>query len=197
MLYSGSLTREQFMFQEMRIVARLKQEGRTNAEIVQRVYDNNLFQYPTEREIKSKCRACLNRLESIADMPNVVEILAFGALNEAKQAAMIALMSQSVLMQDFMITVIGDKYRRLDMSLTRRDINVFFERIAEQHVEIAGWSEQTVKKIKTVIRACLRELEYIHGTDDALYPVLLSEELICALKEAGRKNFLSAFNTFE
>lgn len=169
MHYSGSLTREQFMFQEMRIVARLRQEGSTDAEILQSVYDNNLFQYPTEREAKSKCRACLKRLDAIADMPNVIEILAFGALNEAKQAAMIALMSQSLLMQDFMITVIGDKYRRLDMSLTRRDMNGFFERIAEQHAEVAGWSEQTTKKIKTVIRACLRELEYIHGTDDALY----------------------------
>lgn len=101
MHYSGSLTREQFMFQEMRIVARLRQEGSTDAEILQSVYENNLFQYPTERETKSKCRACLKRLNAIADMPNVIEILAFGALNEAKQAAMIALMSQSLLMQDF------------------------------------------------------------------------------------------------
>lgn len=185
------------MFQEMRTVARLRQEGNADAEILQSVYENNLFQYPTEREAKSKCRACLKRLNAIADMPNVIEILAFGALNEAKQAAMIALMSQSLLMQDFMITVIGDKYRRLDMSLTRRDMNGFFERIAEQHAEVAGWSEQTIKKIKTVIRACLRELEYIHGTDDTLYPVLLSEELICALTQSGRKNFLPAFNTFE
>lgn len=69
MQYSGALTREQFMFQEMRIAARLKLEGIEDQDILTKVYDDNLFQYPTEREIKSKCRACLKRLDCIADMP--------------------------------------------------------------------------------------------------------------------------------
>ena len=55
MLYSDVLTREQFMFQEMRIAARLKFEGLDDQDIIAKVYEGNLFQYPTEREIKSKC----------------------------------------------------------------------------------------------------------------------------------------------
>ena len=51
-LYNGSLTREQFMFREMRIVARLYKNGLSNAEITDTVYRDNLFQYPTERVIK-------------------------------------------------------------------------------------------------------------------------------------------------
>ena len=46
-LYNGSLTREQFMFREMRIVARLYKNGLSNAEITDTVYRDNLFQYPT------------------------------------------------------------------------------------------------------------------------------------------------------
>ena len=34
MQYSGALTREQFMFQEMRITARLKLEGLTDQDII-------------------------------------------------------------------------------------------------------------------------------------------------------------------
>ena len=197
MQYSGALTREQFMLQEMRITARLKLEGLTDQDIIASVYEDNLFQYPTEREIKSKCRACLKRLDCITDMPFILDVLANGTIGEAKQAALVALMCQSLLMQDFMVTVIGDKYRRLDMTLTRRDMNIFFERLAEQNEDVASWSEQTIKKLKVVIRACLRETEYIQGTEETLYPVLLSDEFAAALKAAGYRNFLPAFNVFD
>lgn len=197
MHYSGSLTREQFMFQEIRVAARLKLDGLSDEDILTRVFEDNLFQYPTEREIKSKCRACLKRLICIADIPYVLDTLAHGTISEAKQAALVALMCQSLLIQDFMITVIGDKYRRLDMTLTRRDMNLFFDRLAEQDEGVASWSDQTIKKLKIVIRACLRETEYIQGTEETLYPVLLSDEFATALKDAGRSSFLPAFNKFD
>ena len=197
MNYNGALTREQFMFQEMRIIARLRIKGFSDQEILDRVFQENLFQYPTEREIKSKCRACLKRLDSMADIPFAIEALANSAIGEAKQAALVALMCQSLLMQDFMINVIGEKYRRLDMTLTRRDMNLFFDRLAEQDDNVASWSDQTVEKLKAVIRACLRETEYIQGTNETLHPVLLCDDFANALKNAGRRNFLPAFNMFD
>lgn len=197
MNYNGALTREQFMFQEMRIIARLKIKGFSDQEILDRVFQENLFQYPTEREIKSKCRACLKRLDSMADIPFAIEALANSAIGEAKQAALVALMCQSLLMQDFMINVIGEKYRRLDMTLTRRDMNLFFDRLAEQDDNVASWSDQTIEKLKAVIRACLRETEYIQGTNETLHPVLLCDDFANALKNAGRRNFLPAFNMFD
>ena len=139
----------------------------------------------------------MKRLDCIADMPYVLDVLANGTIGEAKQAALVALMCQSLLMQDFMVTVIGDKYRRLDMTLTRRDMNIFFERLAEQNEDVASWSEQTIKKLKVVIRACLRETEYIQGTEETLYPVLLGDEFAAAIKEAGYRYFLPAFNVFD
>ena len=197
MNYNGALTREQFMFQEMRIIARLRIKGFSDQEILDRVFQENLFQYPTEREIKSKCRACLKRLDSMADIPFAIEALANSAIGEAKQAALVAFMCQSLLMQDFMINVIGEKYRRLDMTLTRRDMNLFFDRLAEQDDNVASWSDQTIEKLKAVIRACLRETEYIQGTNETLHPVLLCDDFANALKNAGRRNFLPAFNMFD
>ena len=197
MNYNGALTREQFMFQEMRIIARLRIKGFSDQEILDRVFQENLFQYPTEREIKSKCRACLKRLDSMADIPFAIEALANSAIGEAKQAALVALMCQSLLMQDFMINVIGENYRRLDMTLTRRYMNLFFDRLAEQDDNVASWSDQTIEKLKAVIRACLRETEYIQGTNETLHPVLLCDDFANALKNAGRRNFLPAFNMFD
>ena len=42
---SGNLTREQFLFYEMRTTARLMKTGLDDAEIVKRIISDNLFQY--------------------------------------------------------------------------------------------------------------------------------------------------------
>ena len=51
--YNGGLTREQFLFYEIRIVARLICEGKSRDEIIEEIAADNLFQYPTERMIKT------------------------------------------------------------------------------------------------------------------------------------------------
>ena len=151
-IYDGALTREQFMFLEMRKVAQMTIRGMTEEEILSRVYDDNLFQYPTQREIKSKCRACLKRVAQINGMPRMMEALVEGLAADGRLAALIALMLQNRLVAEFMVGVVGEKYRTLDYSLTRKDMNLFLMRLAEQDENVAGWSEQTVKRIRGVLR---------------------------------------------
>lgn len=123
--YNGSLTREQFMFREMRMVAQLYKQGLDPSEIINTIVEENLFQYPTEREIKGKCRVALRRLALIADSETLLDELAEGTLREAKQAALVAMMCDSRLLADFMVEVVGEKYRQLDLTLTRKDLNLF------------------------------------------------------------------------
>ena len=137
-IYDGALTREQFMFLEMRKVAQMTIQGMTEEEILSRVYDDNLFQYPTQREIKSKCRACLKRVAQIKGMPRMMEALAEGLAADGRLAALIALMLQNRLVAEFMVGVVGEKYRTLDYSLTRKDMNLFLMRLAEQDENVAG-----------------------------------------------------------
>ena len=196
--YSGSLTREQFMFQEMRIVARLVRDGLEEAEIKDRIVEENLFQYPTEREIGSKCRACLKRIKCISDMPAIREALAEGSLGEARQAALIAMMCQNQLVAEFMICLIGEKYRMLDMTITRKDMNLFFQNLAERDDTVAGWTENTISKIKTVLRNCLSEADYISDSkSEILLPVMIPEAFIEDLKHAGHREYLPAFNILD
>ena len=193
--YSGALTREQFMFREMRIVARLARQGLAQAEIVERVFDENLFQYPTERETRGKCRAALKRLSCIEHSPALVEILAEGALSEARQAALVAMMAQSRLTEEFMTEVVGEKYRLLDMTLTQKDVRLFFERLRERDEDVAGWSPSTVKRIGSVLMNVLRENGYLEKIgSETLCPVLISIEFEQALRDAGFQRFLPAFN---
>ena len=198
MAYSGGLTREQFMFSEMRITARLKQSGLSDKEILDKVYQENLFQYPTEKEIKSKCKACLKRIKAIEGMTTIMNALADGTVAEAKQATLIAMMCQSQLLAEFMVTVIGTKYRTLDMTITKKDMNMFFQYLQQTDEDVASWSDNTIYKLKVVFRTCLRETGYIQGVgSEELLPVYLPEEFIQDMKDAGLSSWLPAFNVLD
>ena len=69
--YRGTITREQWLVDETRVIARLMmEEGLTSdAELIERVTSQNLFQYPTEREQASITRACARRLCALSDDP--------------------------------------------------------------------------------------------------------------------------------
>ena len=168
------------------------------SEILSRVYDDNLFQYPTQREIKSKCRACLKRVAQIKGMPRMMEALAEGLAADGRLAALIALMLQNRLVAEFMVGVVGEKYRTLDYSLTRKDMNLFLMRLAEQDENVAGWSEQTVKRIRGVLHRCLTETGYLDDMrTEKLNPVLLPMEMENELRENGLRAFLPAFNILD
>ncbi len=113
------------MFNELRVVARLYRCGLDNQEIAQRVFYENLFQYPTERELRGKCRVALRRLGHITCSDVLLTLLTEGSACEARQVALVAMMSDSLLLYEFMVDVVGEKYRKLDFTLTRKDINLF------------------------------------------------------------------------
>lgn len=197
-LYNGSLTREQFMFREMRIVARLYKNGLSNAEITDTVYRDNLFQYPTERVITKNCRAALNRLACIACSQALFDMLAQGDTQQAKQAALVAMMCQSRLLAEFMTDVIGEKYRAFDLTLTSKDVNVFFACLGEKDEAVAAWSPETIKRIKSVLMNVLRENGYLEKIGSTrLCPVQISDEFERALRAAGMQRFLPAFNVID
>ena len=59
--YNGALTREQFLFYEMRTTAKLVAAGLTDEEVTEAIVKDNLFQYPTEKSIKNLAGVCLKR----------------------------------------------------------------------------------------------------------------------------------------
>lgn len=194
---SGSLTMEQFLFYETRIVAKLMvDEGLSEEETINRVLDENLFQFPTERKIKRIAGACIRRLKGLND-PDLVGVIAHSPVEVAKQACLYAMMKQYKLVWDYMVTVIGEKYREQDFSYGRMDLNVFFMRLQEQDDEVASWSESTVKKLKSVLNRILIENEYIDGPRATkLNPVLISSEVENAIRANGDEIALPAFNCF-
>lgn len=194
--YTGVITREQFLFYEMRTTARLAAEGLTDAEIADRICRDNLFQYPTEKSVRQMARTCIHRLHALDD-PALTLAIASQPSDTAKQICLYAMMKQYRLVWDFMVTVIGEKYGLKDYSFGKIDLNTFFMRLQEQDDWVAAWSETTIKKIKQVLVRVLVENEYLDDvTADHLNPVLLCPLLENAIRAKGDTSALAAFNCF-
>ena len=57
--YNGGLTREQFLFYEIRVVATLLTQGFSREEALINIRENNLFQFPTKKNDQLNCRNML------------------------------------------------------------------------------------------------------------------------------------------
>ena len=188
-----TITREQFLFHEMRIVARLIKEGKSDEQIIQKVTDNNLFQYPTERMIKNITQVCLNRFNK-ANSQELIDIVANDSADAAKQACLFLMMNYYRLVWEFMITVIGEKYRTKDTSFTKMDLNSFFTRLQEQNDVVASWSDATIGKCKQVFKKTLVENGYLDNSrSEVLNPVLLDFRVKEAIEDSNNKEALIAF----
>lgn len=192
----GSITREQFLFYETRTTAKLLNEGLNEDEVINQIVSDNLFQYPTEKSVKVVARGCIRRLKALND-PELIRAIANEPSEVAKQICLYAMMKQYRLVWDFMITVIGNKYEKYDMSFGKIDMNTFFIRLQEQDDAVASWSDSTIKKVKQVLVKILVENEYLDSTKaDHLNPVWLQPILENAIKTAGDDIALKAFNSF-
>lgn len=191
-----AITKEQFLFHEMRTIAKLVIENKTDEEILDEVVHDNLFQYPTEKSLREITRTCLSRLR-IFDDNRVAEIIATGNVQSAKQACLFAMMEQNRLVWDFMVGVIGEKYRTRDYYFSMTDLNSYFTRLQEQNDDIASWSESSIKKCKQVLMRLLIENEYLENRKatqlNSIYLDSYFKNVVSDIDSVA----LCAFNSFE
>lgn len=194
--YKASLTREQFCFYEMRTTAKLMSEGLSDEGIMSRIVRDNLFQYPTEKSVRKIAQMCVSRLHSMNNT-GLVTAIAEQPVDVSKQVCLYAMMKDSRLVWDFMLTVVAEKYRSQNMKLTKMDLNMFFMRLQEQDNGVAAWSESTITKIKQILTRILVENGYLdNNKSETLKPVLICSTLLNAILADGEKAALPAFNYF-
>lgn len=115
--YRGSITREQWLIDETRIVARLMLDDgiESESELTAHVLSNNPFQYPTEREVKSIARACARRINAVSNGPSVrshiLNLIAHGTSDQLKQANLYAMMCDNRIVWEFMTNLIATRSR--------------------------------------------------------------------------------------
>lgn len=194
--YRGGITREQFLFFETRTVARLILDGLSEEEAIQRALDENLLQFPTEKNIRSITRGCYRRLTESANR-ELIELVANAPVEVAKQAVLYALMTYNALVWDFMVDVIGEKYRTQDFSYSNKEVVVFLDNIKEREPQTSKWTDATINKIRQVLGKILAETGYIDSViSNKLNPVYLYDEIKDVIKANGDSEILPAFNCF-
>ena len=194
--YNAAITREQFLFYEVRVTAKLLCEHLTPEQVVEKIVKENLFQYPTEKSITRMAKTCIKRLCALED-DSLISAIASQPTDVAKQICLYAMMKQSRLVWEFMITVIGEKYRLRDSSFGKIDLNTYFMRLQEQDDTVATWSDNTITKLKQVLARVLIETEYLDNLkSDHLNPVWLQPILENAIRSNGDLSALPAFNCF-
>lgn len=195
--YNGSLTREQFLYYEIRIVASLILEGMSRTDILKKVKEENLFQFPTERMVSSIVGTCFKRIDALPSQ-TLVAYLSEAPAAVAKQVNLYAMMRYNGIVWDFMTTVIGEKFRTQEFAFSRKDLNIFMFRLQEQNDAAAAWSDATVGKIKQVLAKTLVECAYLDTARSMqLNPVTIVPELEDEIRQCGDTAALPAFNCFQ
>ena len=194
--YNGGLTREQFLFYEIRIAADLMLKGLPRTEIVDMIYADNLFQFPTERMIKSIANTCFKRIDAL-DSEELLYHLVNAGTETAKQINLYAIMCENSIVRDFMTDVIGEKYRTQELVFSQKDVNVFFMELAEKIPAANKWTDATNRKLKQVLVHFLVECGYLtnSGTQELL-PVYPDPVLVDVLRARDETDVLAAFNYF-
>ena len=209
----GVLTREQFLLVEMRIVAALRLEGVSDGDIIARVKQENLFQYPTERMLADRARVCLRRLDAVklddsecaargidpatADQAatKITELIAHGAPDQAAQANLYTMICRYDLVREFMLVEIGERMAGFDYAYTDVDLNAFMTRFQVEHADAREWSDATVYRIKATLRQILRNVGLMPTRQlKTLTPVLIDLDVEDAITALGDAAALTAFN---
>ena len=194
--YNGGLTREQFLFYEIRIVAKLILQGYSRDEIQDKIRDENLFQFPTERMVKNLTSTCFKRIDAL-DSEGLVYQLANAPAETAKQINLYAMMKYNRIVWDFMATVIGEKFRTQEFEFSKKDLNMFFIQLQEQNDQVAEWSDSTITKIKQVLTKMLVECGYLDSVRSThLNTVTIDPELEMEIRTKNDLAVLPAFNCF-
>ena len=163
----GSLTRRAFLFRAMRITAKLLSTGMKDKDAYYYLRKENLFQYPTERSFGSMATTCIKRLRNL-DSAEMIDIVGNQSIDTAKQVCLYAMMKQSKLAWDFMVSVIGEKYRIQDLAFSKKDLNNFFAKLQEQDDLVASWSGSSIEKNKSVLKKTLVDVNYLDSLNSTI-----------------------------
>ena len=193
-----SITREQYLLREARIVAALRLDDVSDDEIAARAKDENIFQFPTLRMASNIARVCLMRLDALGtgDVAEALTgLLAHGTLEQARQTNLYAMMRTYRIVWEFMVGVVGVKYATLDYSLPRREIAAFMDDLQQQSPVVAAWTDKGVQKVVQVLAKSLAETGLLESSrSDKLIPIYLDSELERLMRANGDAVALPAFN---
>ncbi|WP_257351444.1 DUF1819 family protein [Pseudalkalibacillus decolorationis] len=191
LLYSTSLSGAAFLFSELKQVISLDLEGLSKKEIRERVMAENLFQYKVPGSAKRSLPSVLRRLDVLDE--ELKKMVIEEPIDLGKLINLYAILKTDRLFFEFMREVISEKLKNDTYLLEKIDINGYFTYKAEQDERVAGWSEQTVNKLKQVFLKILCEVGILQDSNSGeLSRLLIDEHIRSYLLSIGEHEIVHA-----
>jgi hypothetical protein len=175
------------MFSEMKRTAVLVCEGKTAEKILQLSVEKNIYQLTAEKRRREVAFRMAKRLSTIGKP--LIEILANGNGNEAKLVAFLAFMKADRLLFEYMVEVYSEKFHAGLEEITDKDFLDFIDRKAQNSENVAKWSADILKNIRTKTKNTLITAELAKRTKDGftIQKPLLCENICTLLEESDHE----------
>ncbi|MRJ47475.1 DUF1819 family protein [Fundicoccus ignavus] len=189
-VYSTSLTGAGFRFFEFKLIVNLVEEGLTDEEIREKVFEENLFQQKASSTTRS-FPYILKRARTLDDQLRKYVLEESNQM--AKQINFYAIMKTDLLFYEFIDEIIKIKLQNSDLIYEKKDINIFFNEKADHNEKLANWSESTLKRLKSSYNRLLLEIGYLSKLSSTdLILIQLDDLLRDYLVKIGDKKYVEA-----
>lgn len=142
------------------------------------IHNENMLKTRTLSSLKRTARELVQRLEVLTD--DQLAILADGSRQEQNHILWLAVCKQYRFVHEFAVEVVREKFLRLDLEISYRDFDIFFNTKAEWNEGLDQIKESTRKKLRQVLFRILTEAEII-SSNLMIQPVMISPRVARAI----------------
>jgi hypothetical protein len=171
--YSAGMVKMSFWFSEFRKVIQLLNEGRTWEEIKYQSLEDNLFGAPTNARAKQILTTVTDRVKSLDE--GFYRLFESSDISTQKIISLIAIMETDTLFFDFVYEVYREKLILGSNTLADSDLGIYFKNKQVQSDKVAGWTDNTLKRLGACYKTLLMEAGMIDrslGERTMLKPIL-------------------------
>lgn len=192
MEYTASLVSKPFWYLESRETAKYILNGYDRDALKKTAVEENIYQVNAEYRIVEIVNTTYARLTTLP--PELIRIVAEGDRPTAKALLLLSIMKSDRLFFEFMYEVFRVKMHLHDFLITVKDLNAFFSYKATQSEKVAGWSDASVKKLKSAYMRLLFLAELATETKEGwmIQRPLIDSSIQALLESNGMKPYLSA-----
>ncbi len=157
------------------------------------IIDANTLQSRTLGSEKRKVGEIISRISLLTSKQ--LDLLETGSNEEQRYLLWLAVCKRYLLIYEFALEVIQEKYLRMDLPLSREEYDLFFEYKAEWYEEFERVKPSTRKKTRQTLFQIMREAQIL-STENLIIPAIPSGSFLqCVM--ADNQKWLRAFPVSE
>lgn len=183
--YRMSFTTGGLFLNESIKIAKVYQQLRDWEKTKEKVFQDNLLQYSSQKTTQRVFREIKIRLQQLNK--EMMDILIDGDRKEQQVILWIAICKAYKFIGEFSTEIIREKYLMMNHILTSEDYMSFYNSKADWHEELDNQSDMTIQKQRQVVFRMLHEAEIL-SSNDTILPIIPSFTLFKILYKDNPSN---------